>query len=305
MRTPVIVPSPSVAEIARPSASRNALGRGLDLAVAGAVGGLFGLFFYVELVQTSSLLVRDALAGILIGGSIAFTLNAMEAFQDGAWLKLSRFATLGAISGAIGGAVGLLIGEKILGGFQGGLIGRAVSWAILGLGIGASQGVVYRSAQRLRMGLIGGSIGGFLGGLAFEGLRDRLGNRYDLSQSLGITILGAGLGLCLALAEKILGKVWVHVLNGRQEGRLYLLSQNVSTIGLDEHAEVGIFGDPSVARKHAEIERTAGGFVLRDRDGNGRTRLNSQAISGSVDLADGDRIEIGATLILFRNRAQR
>ena len=278
------------------------LQRGFDLALAGAIGAVFGLYFFVELVHTSDLLWRDALAGALIGGSIGFMINASEAFRDGAWAKLARTATWGALAGSAGGAIGLLVGEAVLTRFQGGLIGRAVSWSILGLGIGVSQGLAYRSIQRLQFGLIGGGIGGFVGGFLFEALRARLGNRYDLSQGLGMVMLGGGLGLGLALVEQVFGRVWVQVMNGRQEGRSYLIAGRRSTLGLDERADVGLFGDPSVARKHAEIASENAGFVLIALDGQGRTKVNGASIAKSSPLNDGDRIELGGTQLLFRKR---
>ncbi|MDB5353238.1 MAG: hypothetical protein JWN86_4485 [Planctomycetota bacterium] len=278
------------------------LRRGYDLSLAGAIGAVFGLYFYVELVHTQNLRTRDALAGALIGGSIGFYLNAAEAFREGAWHKLARTASWGAIAGSAGGALGLLLGEIILGGFRGGLLGRAVSWSILGLGIGVSQGLAYRSLPRLRFGLIGGGLGGFIGGFLFEALRDRLGSRYDLSQGLGMVVLGAGLGLCLALVEQVLGRVWVQVLNGRQEGRAYLLAGKRSTLGLDERADVGLFGDPSVSRRHAEIEASPSGYVIHTREDQGRTKVNGMIVSGSNPLNDGDRIELGQTILVFRRR---
>lgn len=273
-----------------------------DLALAGAAGAVFGLYLYVELVQARSVYVRDALAGVAIGGTIGFFLNASGPFRDGAWLKLARAATWGALAGAAGGAVGLVLGEVVIGWFRGGLIGRSLSWAVLGLGIGVSQGLADRSRTRLVYGLIGGGLGGAVGGYLFEALRIGLGNRYDLSQGLGIAILGAGLGVFLALVEQALRRAWVQVLSGRQEGRSYLLSRPRSALGLDEWAEVGLFGDPLVARRHAEIERTPRGFVLRNADAAGRTRVNGVAVAGERPLQDGDRIELGQTLLVFRQR---
>src|SRR6516165_5875057 len=101
-----------------------------DLALAGALGALCGLYLYVELFYVKSLLARDALAGMAIGGFLGFFLNAAEPFRDGAWLKLARVATWGALAGAAGGALGLIVGEAVLGGFRGGLIGRAISLSI-------------------------------------------------------------------------------------------------------------------------------------------------------------------------------
>jgi hypothetical protein len=272
------------------------------LSLAGAIGAVFGLYLYVELVHADSVWVRDALAGVAIGGAIGFWLNAAGPARDGAWLKLARVATWGTVAGALGGASGLVLGEVVIGIFKGGLIGRALSWAVLGLGIGLSQGLADRSRQRLIYGLLGGGIGGFVGGYLFELLRLGLGNRYTLSQGLGIVILGTGLGLFLALVEQVLRRAWVLVLRGRQEGRAYLLARKVSALGLDERAEVGIFGDPAVARRHAEIEATPAGYVLRNFAPSGRTRVNGQAVDQSQTLRDGDRIELGQTLLVFRQR---
>jgi hypothetical protein len=275
-----------------------------DLALAGALGAVFGLYLYVELVHAEDVWVRDALAGAAIGGTIGFFLNAAGPFRDGAWLKLGRTASWGTIAGAAGGAAGLVLGEFVLGRFQGGLLGRAFSWAILGLSIGISQGLAERSRQRLVYGLIGGGLGGLFGGYLFEWLREGLGQTYDPSraQAMGIVILGAGLGLCLALVEQVLRRTWVQVLRGRQEGRAYLLARRVSALGLDERAEVGLFGDPSVARRHATIEMTAQGYLLRNHAPSGRTKVNGATVDDATALRDGDRIELGQTLLVFRQR---
>ena len=252
--------------------------------------------------NADSVYLRDALAGTIIGGSIGFFLNAWGPLRDGAWRKLARSVSWGVPAAAIGGAVGLVLGEVVIGIFRGGLLGRALSWSVLGVGIGVAQGLADRSRQRLIFGLIGGSLGGFVGGYCFEALRVALGNRYDVSQALGIVILGAGLGLFLALVEQALRRTWVQILNGRQEGRVYLLDHPRCRLGLDERAEVGIFGDPQVARQHAEIERTPEGYRFRHLTDKGSSRLNGKPVGGLESLRDGDRLELGQTLLVFRQR---
>lgn len=283
-------------------AARANVRQAYDLALTGALGALFGLYLYVEGVQADSVYVRDTMAGLLIGGSMGVFLNAYGPLRDGAWLKLSRAVTVGAPAAALGGAIGLVSGEVVIGAFQGGLLGRAFSWAVLGLGIGLGQGIADRSRDRLVFGLIGGGLGGFVGGFLFEWLRVAMGNRHDLGQAIGMVVLGAGLGLCLALVEQALRHAWVQVINGRQEGRIYLLSHPRSRIGLDERAEVGIFGDALVSRRHAEVEATASGYVLHDLAGAGTTRVNGEAVAGDRLLRDGDRIELGRTVMVFRQR---
>ncbi len=292
---------------ASPGAPRSRIFRGnlrqaYDLALAGALGALFGLYLYVELVEAQSVYIRDGLAGLLIGGSLGVFLNAYSPLRDGAWLKLARAVAWGATAAALGGAIGLTAGEVVIGFMKGGLLGRALSWAVLGLGIGLGQGLADRSRERLIYGLIGGGLGGFVGGFLFEWLRVALGDRFDISQAVGIVILGAGLGLCLALVEQALRRAWVQVQSGRQEGRIYLLAHKKCRLGLDERAEIGIFGDPAVARRHAEIESTAAGFVLHQLAATAPTRVNGRPVTGDQPLHDGDRIELGRTHIVFRQR---
>jgi hypothetical protein len=283
-------------------AGRANLRHAYELALAGGLGGLFGLYLYVELVQAESVYVRDALAGMLIGGSLGVFLNAYSPFRDGAWLKLIRAVAWGAPAAALGGAVGLVAGELVIGLLRGGLLGRALSWAVLGVGIGLGQGLADRSRERLAYGLIGGGLGGFVGGFMFEWLRVAMGDRTNLSQAIGIVILGSGLGLCLALVEQVLRRAWVQVQSGRQEGRIYLLPHPRCRLGLDERAEIGIFGDPAVARRHAEIEATSGGYVLHHLAAQASTRINGSPVNDQRTLKNGDRIELGHTLLVFRQR---
>jgi hypothetical protein len=294
--------SPATIPAVRPRGAN--LRQAYDLALTGALGALFGLYLYVELVQAESVYVRDALAGLLIGGSLGLFLNGFGPMRDGAWHKLARAVTWGAWAAALGGALGLVAGEVVIGLLRGGLLGRALSWAVLGLGIGLGQGLADRSRDRLIFGLIGGGLGGFVGGLLFEWLRVALGDRLDVSasQALGIVILGAGLGLCLALVEQALRRAWVQVLSGRQEGRIYLLAHPRCRLGLDERAEIGIFGDASVARRHAEIEASKSGYILHHLAAQNSTRVNGTPIAGARPLQDGDRIELGRTLLVFRQR---
>ncbi|MGO9470150.1 MAG: FHA domain-containing protein [Isosphaeraceae bacterium] len=295
-------PATASSETPRSRIFRGNLRQAYDLALAGALGALFGLYLYVELVLAHSVYLRDALAGLLIGGSLGVFLNAYSPLRDGAWLKLARAVAWGAAAAALGGAIGLTAGEVVIGLMKGGLLGRALSWAVLGLGIGLGQGLADRSRERLIYGLIGGGLGGFVGGFLFEWLRVALGDRFDISQAVGIVILGAGLGLCLALVEQALRRAWVQVQSGRQEGRVYLLAHKKCRLGLDERAEIGIFGDPTVARRHAEIESTAAGYVLHPLAATAPTRVNGRAVTGDHPLHDGDRIELGRTQIVFRHR---
>jgi predicted component of type VI protein secretion system len=81
-----------------------------------------------------------------------------------------------------------------------------------------------------------------------------------------------------------------------------LLGTSRSRLGLDEHAEVGLFGDMSVARQHAEIQSKGGMYTLVNLDPAGRTSINGQVVTSPTVLKDGDRIELGKTGLIFRQR---
>jgi pSer/pThr/pTyr-binding forkhead associated (FHA) protein len=131
-----------------------------------------------------------------------------------------------------------------------------------------------------------------------------MGNRLDLGQGLGIVSLGLGLGVCLALVEQMLRRAWVVVLNGRQEGRAYLLANRVSRLGLDERAEVGLFGDAAIERAHAEIKREGREYVLHRLSPSARTEVNGAGITGPTTIKDGDRLTLGGTQLLFRRKGR-
>ena len=112
-----------------------------------------------------------------------------------------------------------------------------------------------------------------------------------------------GLGLFLALVEQALRRAWVQVLSGRQEGRIYLLAHKTCRLGLDERAEIGIFGDPAVDRQHAEIEATpTRAIVFRPLAAQRPSRINGKTVTGTEPLHDGDRLELGKTVLVFRQR---
>lgn len=95
--SPISTSSPAADTLAsRLRSGRANIRQAYDLAVTGGLGALFGLYLYVEMVQAESVYVRDALAGLLIGGSLGFFLNAYGPVRDGAWQKLARSVAWGA-----------------------------------------------------------------------------------------------------------------------------------------------------------------------------------------------------------------
>jgi len=74
------------------------------------------------------------------------------------------------------------------------------------------------------------------------------------------------------------------------------------TIGRSDQADVTVGWDGEVSRLHAQLESSAGEWLIAD-DGLSRngTFVNGQRVAGRRRLADGDVIRVGATVMLFRS----
>ncbi len=87
------------------------------------------------------------------------------------------------------------------------------------------------------------------------------------------------------------------VKRGPQAGARFVLDDPVT--GAGRHPESHIFlDDITVSRRHAEIERTPTGYVLRDVGSLNGTYLNRERIS-EVALANGDEVQIGKFKLVF------
>ena len=79
--------------------------------------------------------------------------------------------------------------------------------------------------------------------------------------------------------------------------RAVALDQPVTRIGRATDAEVRL-ADSGVSRQHAEIRLTGGGAMLVDLGSTNGTMVNGRRV-GQVELADGDRITIGTSVLTF------
>ncbi len=309
-------------------------------AVFGAVGGLLGWMLFgvfgdkVPTPEQSFLFFdpREAnslLGGALIGGIVGFFVVSVEAIRDGAMVRFARLASYGVVLGAIGGALGMLTGDKVNQGLINmlgdhwvvAMLARGLSWTLLGVAIGMSEGIAARSLGRFSYGTIGGAIGGFSGGCLFmvfyqAGLQPQQAELQPLlvapgqssahvwSQAVGLVILGACIGSLSALVQGVFQPACVRVLRGWQEGREYPLEKPASLLGRAEHADIALFRDMKIEKKHAYIKRLAERYVLVNNGAPPEwTRVNEAPVPQSQELADGDRIQLGNVILRFQLRA--
>lgn len=276
----------------------------LFYAAAGGLGGLAAWGASEAFLGIRSVYGRDLVLGALVGLFIAAFLASIEALSVGQWRQAARGMQFGAIFGAVGGAAGLLVGEfafNVIGGFN----GRILGWAVLGLVVGLGVGWATRSGARRRNGAIGGLVGGASGGFCYQALTATFPQAFG--RAIAIILIGALIGFFIGLVSELLKRGWLMVVRSQSrnalEGREYPLVKNVTIIGRAEESDIGLFGDQAVLAHHAIIRHEGKNFFVSPTSG-GQVLVNRQPISGRCVLKSGDRVEIGGTLFLFRDRAQ-
>lgn len=301
-------------------------------AVFGGLGGLLGWMLFGVFGEKNPGSARaflflseqgfnSLLGGAIIGGTIGFLVVSVDAIRDGALIRFARLGSYGFVLGAIGGALGMYIGDRVnralieeLGDrWYMAMLVRGVGWTLLGVAIGMSEGIAARSLGRFSYGTIGGAIGGFVGGCLFmlfyqAGLPQAgatgPSSAYIWSQALGLVILGASIGSLSALVQAVFQPACVRVLRGWQEGREYPLEKPASLLGREEHADIALFRDMKVEKKHAYIKRVGERYVLVNNSAPPEwTRVNEAPVSQAQDLNDGDRIQLGNVILRFHLRA--
>jgi hypothetical protein len=83
-------------------------------------------------------------------------------------------------------------------------------------------------------------------------------------------------------------------------GKAFELSKDRVIIGRLPESDVTV-PDPGVSRRHAEIRREDGGYLVADLGSTNGTMVNEARVSERA-LEDGDRITVGSTVLEFRSR---
>jgi pSer/pThr/pTyr-binding forkhead associated (FHA) protein len=296
-------------------------------AVAGLCGGAIG-WAPVELASHNSHLGQAQTWGDLIAYyvSAAIAAGLIGAFitsVEGSQVRISpesrsRFNRgfvicflLSFISTALGnyafnavlqaGGVGFnLNGEMVSGSIVTLVIARLLGWAIDGALVGAGVGLATRTIENIPKGAIGGLVGGAVGGIFFDLIGFFVGGGLA-SRFFGEAVTGLAIGLFVGLVQELTKSAWITVEQGRLKGRQYRIEGVRASIGRAEENPVGLFGDTTVQQRHAVIERRGSDYVIKSLAVQDGTFVNGQRIE-TVDLHDGDRINIGGYEMMFHVR---
>jgi pSer/pThr/pTyr-binding forkhead associated (FHA) protein len=253
---------------------------------AGAIGG------FITAVDTSDIrLTPEAKRRFIRGFLICGALSVVSTFVGNLVFNWVLQA---------GGVAFSPNGELVTGSMVTLVFARLMGWAIDGALVGAGVGLATMTMENVPKGAVGGLVGGAVGGIAFD-LIGAIAGGGLASRFFGEAVTGLAIGLFIGLVQELTKAAWVTVEQGRLKGRQYRIEGARATIGRAEENPIGLFGDPSVQQRHAIIERRGADYVIRNIAVQEGTFVNGKRIE-TVDLRDGDRINIGGYEMTFHLR---
>jgi len=266
--------------------------------VLGAIGGILGwqASNLLGLSFTSNLYASEIIVGALIGLFIGLLIGLAEGVLTRNLVLAVKAGLIGAGLGALGGAVGLPLAEGLFQAFGGYVWARAIGWAIFGTMIGLAIG--YTGGSQIWKPALGGMLGGLLGGVLLESALNWLGSSL-LGKAAGLLLLGASIGVFIALIVYLLSKAWFKVLDGKLKGTEFILDKFLhergpaAYIGSDALKADIVLPDPDIAPQHAVLKGAGTYFNLKDMSLNG-TFVNNQRIE-QTKLKNNHKIRMGNT----------
>ena len=105
------------------------------------------------------------------------------------------------------------------------------------------------------------------------------------------------------LDEIATGAAILVVRSGEEEGDYFVLSSAVTTIG--RHAESTIvLDDITVSRRHSEIHKTDGRYLVKDAGSLNGTYVNQERVD-VAELRQGDELQVGKFHLIFLESADK
>ena len=298
--------------------------------VFGCTGGLTGWYLSASLLLGTARVLDQALFGAIVGAMIGLAIAAYEGFVTRSFVRLFRYGSIGLMLGSLAGLIALPVSQWLysrlintVGAQAGGAIywrGVVVGvacWILFGGMIGLIEGL-NKGTQSFKA-FVGGVMGGIIGGGIYEfargsGLAQGASLKQQFILALSLSILGGAIGASIAFVTVALKGAWFEVLNGKFAGRKYDVTKYVDSqlgvfkpgiIGSDEwRANVYLPGDFKVQATHATIGYAHNAPYLTVLPGartEAITMVNGRSVTDCA-LNDGDRLQIGATLLRYRQK---
>jgi hypothetical protein len=274
-------------------------------AILGAMGGVIGwqISNVLGLSFLSSVFLSEIVVGALIGLSIGLLIGLSDGLFARNFVQMVRSGLFSGLLGAVGGAIGLPIAEGLFQLLGGETWSRTIGWGLFGLLIGLAVGIT--GGSQVWKPVLGGTLGGILGGIFLESARVWLSDPL-IGKALGLGLLGASVGIFIALILFLLSRAWFEVTAGKLQGTEFILDKFLTSTG--PSAFIGssplksdiVLPDPDVSPQHALLNGKDTHFSLKDMSTQG-TYINNRSIE-QENLRDRQVIKIGNTTMVYRER---
>jgi len=273
-------------------------------AVLGALGGLAGwqISNLLGLSFTGTFYMNVAIVGALVGLMVGLFIGITEGMLTRNLWQALKAGVFSALVGVVAGAVGLAVGEYLFQAVGAGVAGRALGWGLFGALIGLAEGLLGRS--EIWKPVLGGFIGGAVGGALLELARVRLD--IVAGKAVGLVLLGAVLGLFIALIVVTLSRAWFEVVSGKLKGTEFILDKFMRAggpsiaIGSSPLKSEIVLPDPDISPQHAMLTGDGVRFSIQDRSMSG-TFVNGRKIE-RAQLSNGQRIRMGNTELVYHEK---
>jgi hypothetical protein len=101
-------------------------------------------------------------------------------------------------------------------------------------------------------------------------------------------------------ADEPIGEGELVLIEDGKPSRAFSLAKERVIIGRLAESDI-VLSDPGASRRHAEVRRVHGGYVITDLGSTNGTMVNESTI-GERPLEEGDRVTIGRTVLEFRRK---
>jgi hypothetical protein len=273
--------------------------------VLGAIGGVIGWHFsnMLGLSFVSNVYISEIVVGALIGLCIGILIGLGEGILTRNPLHALRTGLFSGVMGLVGGAIGLPIAEFLFQVLGGQAFGRALGWGIFGLLIGLAASA--NSGSQIWKGAIGGFLGGVLGSLLLDSARNWLQDPL-IGKAAGLLLMGASVGVFIAMIVFLLSKAWIEVDTGKLKGTEFILDKFLKEngpsafIGSDALKADIVLPDPDIAPQHAMIKGADTHFNIKDMSLSG-TFVNNRQIE-QAKLKNNQKIRLGNTQLIYHEK---
>jgi DNA-binding NtrC family response regulator len=106
-----------------------------------------------------------------------------------------------------------------------------------------------------------------------------------------------------ARSTRIQVREWtVEVVGGPDKGKKFTTQGSLLRVGSDPASDL-VLSDPTVSRRHVELERTSQGFVVRDLGSRNGTFLDGHQVMQAL-VQTGDKVQLGKTKLALKQESR-